>query len=79
MRWALGSDLSAAGFVRLLAIAALWTLLGSVQDSRSPQPGPRLLGFRSLTVLSGSMEPHPHRGCGVWHADSARASASRET
>jgi signal peptidase I len=47
----------ATGLVRLLALAALWTLLGLGAGLLVATCGARLVGFRSLTVLTGSMEP----------------------
>ena len=47
----------AGGLIRVLAVATLWALLGLGAGLTLATTGSRLLGFRSLTVLSGSMEP----------------------
>jgi signal peptidase I len=43
--------------VRLLEIAVLWVLLGLAGGILLATTAPHLVGYRSLTVLSGSMEP----------------------
>jgi signal peptidase len=42
---------------RLVAVALCWTALGLVVGTALVTGAPRLLGYTSLTVLSGSMEP----------------------
>jgi signal peptidase I len=42
---------------RLVAIALCWAALGLAVGTALASGGPRLLGYTSLTVLSGSMEP----------------------
>jgi signal peptidase len=42
---------------RLVAIALCWGTLGFVVGTALATGGPHLLGYTSLTVLSGSMEP----------------------
>ena len=48
--------------VRGLAIVALWTVLGTMAGLFVAVSAPYLFGYRSLTVLSGSMEPTLHVG-----------------
>jgi signal peptidase I len=43
--------------LRLAQIAATWALLGLVASFALSITAPTLLGYRTLTVLSGSMEP----------------------
>ena len=48
--------------VRRIAIVALWSVLGTMAGLFVAVTAPYLFGYRSLTVLSGSMEPTLHVG-----------------
>ena len=62
--WPAGALLrtQAARLARRLALASLWAVLGAAITLVAAVGAPSLLGFRSLTVMSGSMEPAINTG-----------------